>query len=229
MTMTTRPELDSFENALLGELRSAVGARTAPPVRRHRLPIAAAAVLAGAIAITGGTTLLRPDAAFAVTEQSDGDIVITLHRLDDTEGLERALASHGITADVNYDAPDQQALPAPTGEPLRVVPDDVTTNPDGSQSLTTDQQGTVTAPGDVPADWGQECGFGSNPLTTEIKGSDYVITIPEGSVLREPGNTLEITSSGNLDDKWAGLMVNYTADGLPCGIGTVEASAVPAG
>lgn len=202
--MTTRPDLDSFESSLLGELRSAVGTRTAHAPRRHRLPAAAAAVVVGALAITSGSMLLRPDAAFAVTEQSDGDIVIAIHRLDDTEGLERALASHGITANVNYDAPDQQSLPAPTGEPLEVVPE-----------------------GDA-ADWGKECGFGSNPLTTEIKGSDYVITIPEGSVLREPGKTLEITSSGNLDEQWAGLAVNYTANGVPCGFGMAQASAVPA-
>ena len=47
---------------------------------------------------------LRPDAAFAVERHPDGDVVITVMKLADSAGLERALAREGITAEVTYDS-----------------------------------------------------------------------------------------------------------------------------
>ena len=225
---TTRSDLDSFESSLLGELRSAVGTRNPQPARRHRLPALAAAVVVGALAITGGTTLLRPDAAFAVTEQSDGDIVVTIHRLDDTDGLERALADHGITADVDFDASDAQTEPAPAGDLTPVDPDDVTTLPDGGESVAVDGQGNVLAPGEAPFGADDPCGFTSTTLTTAIQGSDFVITIPQDSVLNDPGKTLKITNSGNIDENWAGMSVEFTNGDSQCGVATAEAGAIPA-
>ncbi len=64
--------------------------------------MAAATALAGATAI--GVVGLRPDPAFAVERQADGDVVITVMKLSDADGLERALAKEGITAEVTYDA-----------------------------------------------------------------------------------------------------------------------------
>jgi hypothetical protein len=46
---------------------------------------------------------LRPDPAFAV-DAKDGDIVVTISSLEDADGLERALADEGVTADVDYEA-----------------------------------------------------------------------------------------------------------------------------
>ena len=49
-----------------------------------------------------GLSTLGSPSAYAVDEQGDGDIVITIHELDDADGLEQALADHGIDADVDY-------------------------------------------------------------------------------------------------------------------------------
>ena len=100
--MTTRAPLDTFETALLGELREHVAARsttsTAPTPWRRRLAVAVA-VAATAV----GGLALRPDPAFAV-DAKDGDIVVTISSLEDADGLEEALANKGVTADVDYEA-----------------------------------------------------------------------------------------------------------------------------
>jgi hypothetical protein len=41
-----------------------------------------------------------------VKQQSDGDIVVTIHDLSDADGLKQALAEHGVTTEVAYD-PEQ--------------------------------------------------------------------------------------------------------------------------
>jgi hypothetical protein len=104
--MTTRAPLDGFENALLAELRQHDATRRPDPVRprlRRRLT-AAGAALGAAVAVTAGAFALRPDAAFAVDPQADGDIVVTIHSLKDADGLEDALRAQGVDADVDYSA-----------------------------------------------------------------------------------------------------------------------------
>jgi hypothetical protein len=100
--MTTRAPLDTFETALLGELREHVVAQntasTAPSRWRRRL-VALVAVAATAAA----GFALRPDPAFAVDAQ-DGDIVVTISSLEDADGLEEALAKKGVTSEVDYEA-----------------------------------------------------------------------------------------------------------------------------
>lgn len=103
----TRATLDSFESALLTELRTHVAQRSATrharrPIARHVAAMAAAAAVAGAIAT--GLVALRPDPAFAVENQADGDIVVTVIELSDAAGLEHALAREGVTAEVTYQA-----------------------------------------------------------------------------------------------------------------------------
>ncbi len=102
----THPTLDNFESALLTELRSHVTEQVAQgpaprPVVRRTAAFAAAAAVAAAAVI--GMVGLRPDPAFAVARHADGDVVITVMRLSDADGLERALADEGITAEVKYD------------------------------------------------------------------------------------------------------------------------------
>ncbi len=103
----TGPTLDKFESALLTELRAHLTEKVAagparPPVGRRIAVLAAAAAVAAATAI--GLVGLRPDAAFAVERLAGGDVVITVMKLSDADGLERALAKEGITAEVEYDA-----------------------------------------------------------------------------------------------------------------------------
>lgn len=97
--------LDHFEAALLGELRTHVAATPARGVGR-RPPVvglvAAAAVLAGVATVA---TLLpgRGPSAFAVGGGADGEVVVTVTRMEDAEGLERALAAVGVESVVRYD------------------------------------------------------------------------------------------------------------------------------
>lgn len=108
-----RPEIGPLDpewsastlQAILAERR---GAHTAslgpvrPPIGRRIAALAAAAAVAGAVAT--GIVTLRPDAAFAVERHPDGDVVITVMKLADSAGLERALAHEGIAAEVTYDS-----------------------------------------------------------------------------------------------------------------------------
>ena len=96
-------QLDSFENRLLAELRREVVSSRAPSPRRTRRPLALAAGVA-ATAVIG--VLLVPGLgstpAYSVQEGNAGEIEVEIHRPEDAAGLERALAEHGIAADVTY-------------------------------------------------------------------------------------------------------------------------------
>ena len=99
----TDSEFDSFDRALLTELRQVAAEPAAAPVRRTRKRWAYVGTGVAAAAVTAfGLTSLGSPAAYAVDETGDGDIVITIHELDDADGLEQALADHGIEADVDY-------------------------------------------------------------------------------------------------------------------------------
>lgn len=99
--------LDTFEQSLLNELRQQVAARNAhrTPRRRWTAGIAAGGLAtagAVAVAISLGSGLVGPSAAYAVESQADGDVVVTVHHLSDAAGLEHALAAKGVHADVRY-------------------------------------------------------------------------------------------------------------------------------
>ena len=85
--------LDHFESALLAELRQHVADHPAPASAAgpgvdsgssQRLATAAAASVVAVLGIggPGGAP------AFAVDENGEGDVIVTVHRLDDAEGLE---------------------------------------------------------------------------------------------------------------------------------------------
>lgn len=108
--------LDHFEQSLLTELRHHVADRAG--VRRPRRRVAA--VAAGAVAaavVAAGAALLHPDPAFAVDTAPGGDVVVTITSLDDAAGLERALAEHGVDAQVSHDGTPVEVEQAPAGVP----------------------------------------------------------------------------------------------------------------
>lgn len=123
-TQTNRgpdPQLDLFETRLLAGLRREVAdsASRVPPRRRTRqlltvsAGVAAAAVL-GVILLPG----LGTSAAYSVSEGNAGEIQVEINRPEDAAGLERALAEHGIAADVTY-LPELQSC-----APNRYIPVD---------------------------------------------------------------------------------------------------------
>lgn len=109
--MSTRTEepLDAFESRLLIELREVVATRSpaatrtpgpAPGGRRNRRWM-----IAGVAAATVGLTvwgLATPTAnpAYAVEEDGNGDVTFSLFDPAEVDGMEDALAAHGISAEV---------------------------------------------------------------------------------------------------------------------------------
>lgn len=99
-----RSELDSFEAQLLGELRLEVENRSAHRSTRswrywpQSIAAAFVAVLCGAVAIV--TVWSAP--AFAVDARAGGIVEVKVNRLEDAAGLERALQSEGVNADISY-------------------------------------------------------------------------------------------------------------------------------
>jgi hypothetical protein len=115
MTHQSATQLDTFETALLTELKAAVSeTATAAPrggpgtldrpdvrhLRRWPIPVAlaAAAALATALLVPG----LSPTPAYAVTGRNDGEVHVRVTRLEGADGLEQALREHGIPADISY-------------------------------------------------------------------------------------------------------------------------------
>jgi hypothetical protein len=76
-------------------------ARPRATVRRRILASSMAAAAAVAAVVVGSTTV-GSSAAFAVEQDGKGDVVVTIHRLTDSAGLEKALGEHGIDAQVTY-------------------------------------------------------------------------------------------------------------------------------
>lgn len=122
--MTNRPtaSLDHFETALLRELQANVdqednitskpevlgGSRRWQRNRRWQFAgVAAAAALAVALIVP----MLSPTPAYAVTERNGGEIRVEVNRLEGAEELERALAEHGIIADITYLPSNKECAP----------------------------------------------------------------------------------------------------------------------
>lgn len=106
--------LDTFELALLAELKSSVrqGAIPVPgdpstsPRRRLGRRGRRRTLLAVADVVVLGLVLLvpvlRPTPAYAVTGRNTGEIHVRVNRLEGAAGLEQALRERGISADVTY-------------------------------------------------------------------------------------------------------------------------------
>lgn len=185
--------LDPFEQSLLTELRRHVSERDAVPVRRGRRRLAAvgAGVLAaGSVATTA--VLLQPDPAFAVHEERDGDVVVTISSLKDADGLERALAEHGVEADVSYDAeafPDVAPIPPP-GEGS------------GTAASGTDSGPSLESHGVPPAAGERPCGA----IAVETDGDGITFRLPASAIAA--ASPLRIRLAGE-DLGWASVGIQW--------------------
>lgn len=111
-------QLDAFESRLLAELRSVVEQDRKQPVvpaeqrARRRGPWAIAAATAAAFA--GAVVLvptLQADPAWAVSRSGNDQVDVQVNRIEDADGLERALADEGISADVSFVRDGGQCAP----------------------------------------------------------------------------------------------------------------------
>ena len=176
MTTTPTPPrpLDSYEMALLQELRGEVerrsalapdpapnlGPTTGAPARRtvrRRLVLAGASVAAVAAAVTVPLAL-GGSPAYAVSPNSDGSVTVSIQRAEDAEGLQRALAANGVDAEVDY-VPDGYAC-----DPARFTPaDGPSTGPISVQSSTDGM--TFTVP--------RSMGDGGRTLVIVMSGDEH--------------------------------------------------------
>ncbi|HJQ04907.1 MAG TPA: hypothetical protein VJ872_05660 [Nocardioides sp.] len=221
-------DLDTFDRALLTELRQVAAETAVAPKRRtgRRWAFASGGVAAAAAGIIGLSATLGSGAAYAVDDTSNGDTVITIHQLSDAAGLEKALADHGIDATVDYDGSaltstpaGAKLQPAPGGQSsggTRIGKGSATSGSIQVGGTATGQDGKSTSP----------CGdFTHMPFTTDMTKEAYTITIPADSVLRTSDAELEITTTGDLGEQFAGLEVSYSVDGQSCSFGNASASA----
>lgn len=186
MNTDTHDDLDQFERALLADLRDVVVHRR--PERRRTRALTLGGVAASAAALVGvGLAVGGSSPAFAVDHEADGDIVVTISRLDDAGGLEDALAAQGVAAEVDYVHPIR--MRTTDGKPLDVIPlpDDGPANGDGKR-VELIQRGV--AEGEETLD----CGFGRGGyISLAVTDEGYVITIPRESV--QADTSLRITTS----------------------------------
>ncbi len=187
--------LDHYEQSLLTDLREHVAHRADQrphPVthraRRWRLAAVPAALVA---VIVAGLMLLQPSGAYAVT-RSGGEVVVTIKRLDNAAGLQRALADHGIKADVDYSA---KALPAPDGGGT------------GGQQGTTSRGGTRdTGPTKQPAGAGP--GTRLPRISSSLKGDRLTLRIEPDTIPTDA--VLHITTMGSSESGLSGLRVMFS-------------------
>lgn len=176
--------MNTFEHALLAELRTHVAERNRP--RRWRW---AAVPLGAGTAVAALVVALAPSAAYAVEKEADGDIVVTIARLDDADGLKRALAAEGVTAEVRY---------APVAE-----------RADGNLQTRTGQDGGLDEDG-PPAgtpDLGSGCAV-TGPVRTSIESGGLRLEIPGAAAHSD--SVLHIETGGVSEPGPASLLVRWT-------------------
>jgi hypothetical protein len=224
----TSTQLDSFETALLTELRREVVEHPAVPSlspspmrrprRRRRLAAAGATAVAASVVAVFGLGGSGGSPAYAVAEDGDGDVTVTIHQLDDATGLEQALAAHGIDADVSYD-PQQSGTTAMLNSngPGGAVPPPPGSAPSGG-GLTQHKQeggGPVTSGPGSAAGADDPCGpIDPAPARLRHLGDDWVLSIPAGSPLQDrhveigtgPDGTLSVEYAGNEPGSICGIM-----------------------
>ncbi len=191
-------QLDSFETALLTELRREVSEHPAPAPARRRHPrrrlrlvaagaVVSAAATVAAVGLTGGGPTASP--AFAVTSDADGSVRLAVFRLDQGAALEAALADHGIDATVHFVASDPGGFPVveDQGPFLHDPP-----GPDNSC-------GIDDGPG--PAMLQKDGLLGAarpQPDEDLAVGGGYTLEFPAGSVLFDRPVTFYIGSPGSM-------------------------------
>lgn len=233
-----KPELDNFETELLNQLRDVATERSeelAVTGRRRRRwarggLVAAAAVTALAVPLgmnLGGAPVA--EAAFTLETQDDGDIVIRIHELTDSEGLEAALAEHGIDADVTYGRAQGGSAEGNVSEeetPEEYAPGDTKwTKVAPKRNIGKHGKAARDEAVSDPFPRAEACGWddpdGPGPISLERDADDYVVTIPVDSVIRETSVDLwtwadeDDPSATQLQSEWLGL------DGDRCLFGEV--------
>lgn len=234
-------QLDGFDRALLTELRHvAIEGAPAPRRARRRLALGGTGVATAAATAVAFTTFGSP-AAYAVAENGDGDVVITIRELEDAAGLEEALADHGIEADVDYDASADDGTTIGSPDDPAGQLGEVPALPDGAEgghvvkgdAHAQPEEGSGTGPslsGPGPGTEDDPCGGPDHlPFETDLSGDAYTITIPADSVLLDQDAALRITTSGDIEDQLAGLAVAFSVGDVDCGFGTMTGTADPAG
>lgn len=217
--MTTRAPLDGFETALLAELREHVVSRrpvAAPPRRRRRLT-AAAAVLGTAVAATAGALALRPDPAFAVDAQADGDVVVTITSLKDAGGLEAALRAQGVEAEVDYSA--EPLVPPPPGAGGGTGEQSLERETEDSGGQLTHREGTPGAPDTDCAP--EEDGGEPVQSTVSVEQTDDGITFTLSHDFVDSDAEISITTSGEVDGP-GGISVQMIQECAPGSGGTTR-------
>jgi hypothetical protein len=235
--MNSTSQLDPFESALLAELRREVAEHPAPvvrprPGRRRRLAafgvagIAATAAAVFSLGSGGGSP------AYAVETTSSGEVIVTVHRLDDADGLQQALRAQGIDADVSYnaDGPGAAVGIGPDGSlgsdgdvaPARpadgsgamggatgtehgkghVESNSGSISSGDSASDTTEAQPLPDGSGDDPCGLGAD--LGNEPATLTQDGSDWVLRIPADSPLQDRHVEVGTDAAGTLSVTYAG-------------------------
>lgn len=186
--------MNTFEQSLLTELREHVATRTRRPVRSARsrrwrwaaLPAAAAAAVTAVVVAMWG-----PSPAYAVDESGD-DVVVTVYRLDDAEGLEQALRDHGVDAEVDYDPDAVEPVEGSEGGTL-----DSGTGPE--QGTERHQETDSTADGPVD---------GSAPkIETSLSEDAFTLRLDRDAI--PDGQVLHLTTMGSVDDGLAGLRITW--------------------
>ena len=192
--MNSPTQLDSFETALLTELRREVAEHPAPAPAPRRPPrrrlkvvaagaVATAAATVAAVALTGGGPTASP--AFAVEGNPDGSVDVAVLLLDDADGLESALADHGIDATVSFvPVADGNTPPEP--------------EIDGTYGAPPQSCGIDNGPGPamlVPA-WALEA-TDTMPSGSEFDEAEFVLQIRPGSPLFERPVIFDVGSPGS--------------------------------
>jgi hypothetical protein len=165
--------------------------------QRRRLASTGAGVLAAAVAAVGVSIGLPSTSApaFAVATQSDGDIVVTIHDLNDAAGFEQALRDRGVDVDVDS-ATNAQNCAEPKSllggtEGSRIDPGDVHRGPAGAGQGSTPP--LVDPPGEIPTE---------PPATLTQDGEDWTLRIPAESLLKQVHFLLTRHPNGDLDVAW---------------------------
>ncbi|MEU9831360.1 hypothetical protein AB0D67_07435 [Streptosporangium sp. NPDC048047] len=106
----------NFEERLLMELKAEMNERAARrPARnpfRRRLPVVVAAAGVAAAALVAVPMVAGTEsAAYALTQESDGSILLKINEFRNPEQVERDLAELGVKADVSYVKPGKRCAP----------------------------------------------------------------------------------------------------------------------
>ena len=200
--MNSPTKLDPFESALLTELRREVAEHPAlspapksRPRRRRRVVVTGvAATVAATVAAIG----LTPDGgptvapAFAVETNPDGSVDLVIHRLDDADGIEAALATHGIDATVHFIAMPEGHMPAEPELPGPLSHDKV--GPGNACGIDDGPGPALLVRAADVGRVGQEQG---GPGRANAESGDFVLQFPADSPVRDENIVLDLGSRGS--------------------------------